>query len=82
MSGQRGKLVSGGRLQVPVEFRRQMGIRDGDTVIMELVDDELRVRRFSNALARVQDRLKPYVPAGVVLSEELIAERRAAADNE
>jgi AbrB family looped-hinge helix DNA binding protein len=82
MNIQRGKLVSGGRLQVPAEFRRAMGIGDGDAVVMEMKDGELHVRPFRDALSRVQERLRRYVPSDVSLSDELIADRRAAADNE
>ena len=82
MNVQRGKLVSGGRLQVPAEIRRQMGLADGDPVIMKIVDGELRVRPARAGLARARARLRQYVPADVRLSEELIAERREAAGRE
>lgn len=82
MNAQRGKLVSGGRLQVPAAFRQAMGVADGDALIMELVDNELRIRPLGDALARVRQRLAPYVPNGVLLSDELIADRRAAAADE
>jgi AbrB family looped-hinge helix DNA binding protein len=82
MNVQRGKLVSGGRLQLPVEIRRALSLSDGDTVLIEVVDGEIHVRPYRDALARVQASLRKYVEPGRSLSEELIAERRAAADNE
>lgn len=82
MNVQRGKLVSGGRLQIPVDIRRSLGLSDGDEVRMEVVDGELRVRSFRETLNRVRERLRPYVPEGVSLADELIAERRAAAEKE
>ena len=82
MNAQRGRLVSGGRLQVPAAFRQAMGVTDGDALIMELVDNELRIRPLGDALARVRQRLAPYVPNGVLLSDELIADRRTAATDE
>lgn len=82
MNVQRGKLVSGGRLQLPVEIRRALSLSDGDTVLIEVVDGEIHVRPYRDALARVQARLRKYVERGRSLSDELIAERRAAADNE
>jgi bifunctional DNA-binding transcriptional regulator/antitoxin component of YhaV-PrlF toxin-antitoxin module len=82
MTAQRGKIVSGGRLIVPAEYRRLMGLTDGDTVVMELDGDEMRIRPLRSALRRVQERLRPYIPEGVSLSDELIADRRAAADRE
>lgn len=82
MNARRGKIVSGGRLIVPAEFRRLMGLSDGDTVVMEIKGDELHVRPLRAALRRVQERLKPYAIEGKSISDELIADRRAAADRE
>lgn len=82
MNGQRGKLISGGRLQLPVEIRRELSLSDGDTVLIEVVNGEIHVRPYRDALARIQERLRKYVERGRSLSDELIAERRAAPDNE
>jgi AbrB family looped-hinge helix DNA binding protein len=82
MNIQRGKLVSGGRLQVPADIRRLLGLNDGDPVTMRVVNGELHVRPLRDALARVQSRLRDHIPQGVSLSDELIADRRAAARKE
>ena len=82
MNVQRGKLVSGGRLQLPAEIRRALSLSDGDTVLIEVVDGEIHVRPYRDAVARVQAKLRKYVEPGRSLSEELISDRRAAANNE
>ena len=82
MNVERGKLVSGGRLQIPARVRRELGLKDGDAVLMETVKGELRVRPYRDVLAEVQKRLRAYIPEGVSLSNELIAYRRAEADRE
>jgi antitoxin PrlF len=82
MNVQRGRLVSGGRLQVPADIRRALGLNDGDAVLMRVVDGALQVRAASDAVRRVQERLKPYRIEGALLSDELIADRRAAAADE
>lgn len=85
MNVQRGKLVSGGRLQVPADIRRALGLKDGDTVTMEVVDGELRIRSFRETLARVQARFREHLPPGVTpgsIVDEFIAERRAEAERE
>ncbi len=81
MNAQRGKLVSGGRLQVPADFRRELGLADGDPVIMRVIDGELHVRPLRDALAGVRERLRQYVQ-GPNLSEELISDRRRASEVE
>ena len=82
MDAQRGKLRSGGRLQVPADFRRTLGLADGDAVLLRIVDGELHVQPLRNALSRVQARLRAHTPAGASLSGELIAERRQASEHE
>lgn len=82
MNMQRGKLVSGGRLQVPADIRRALELSDGDAVTMRVVDGELRVRSTKSGLARAQEIVRRYVPEGVSLVDELIADRRAEAERE
>ncbi|MBP8234770.1 MAG: AbrB/MazE/SpoVT family DNA-binding domain-containing protein [Rhizorhabdus sp.] len=82
MNVQRGRLVSGGRLQVPAEIRRVLGLADGDQVLLRVVDGELHVRPVHSALGRVQARLRAHLPAGSSLSDELIEDRRRASEHE
>lgn len=82
MQSQRVKVVEGGKLVIPAAFRREMGITPGDTVILELDEGELRVRSLSSAIRRVQERMRELNPEGRLLSEELIADRRAEAAHE
>ncbi|WP_196221882.1 AbrB/MazE/SpoVT family DNA-binding domain-containing protein [Sphingobium sp. CAP-1] len=60
MNAQRGKLVSGGRLQLPAEMRRELGLVDGDVVVMKIVDGVIEVRPLKDAIARVQSRLREF----------------------
>lgn len=82
MNIQRGKLVSGGRLQIPADVRKQLGLSDGDSVTLEVIDGKLQVRPYRAVIAEVQARLREFLPPGVSLADELIAERRAAAELE
>ena len=40
MNAERGRLVSGGRLQIPARVRRELGLKDGDAVVMETAERE------------------------------------------
>lgn len=82
MNVHRGRLVSGGRLQVPAEFRQALGLKDGDSVNIELRDGQLHIRPFRDVLREIQMELRAYVPEGVSLVDELIADRRAEAERE
>ena len=82
MPSQRVKVVEGGKLVIPAAFRREMGVKPGDTVIVELDHGELRVRSLSSAIRRVQERMRELNPEGRSLADELIADRRAEAARE
>jgi antitoxin PrlF len=83
MNIHRGRIVSGGRLQLPAEVRKQLGLADGDTVTLEVKENELHVRSFQESVRRAQQRLKHLMPTdGTRLSDELIADRRREAENE
>lgn len=60
MSATKGKIVEGGRVILPAAFRKAMGITKGDTVIIELHGDEVRIRPAKVALRRLQDKLRAY----------------------
>lgn len=80
MNALRGKLVSGGRLQLPADIRHQLALSDGDQVLMQIVDGELHVRPLRDAVTRVQTRLRAHITPGAPLSEDLLRDRRAEAD--
>ena len=66
---------------MPAAFRRAMDVAKGNTVVMELHEDELRVRPARSALRRIQEHLQPLAPAPgePLVSDELIEERRREA---
>jgi AbrB family looped-hinge helix DNA binding protein len=85
MNVQRGKLVSGGRLQVPADIRRALGLNDGDAVTLEVVDGRLQVRPYRDVIAEVQARFRAHLPPNVSVPgavDAFIAERRAEAEKE
>lgn len=79
MNAHNGRLVSGGRLQLPSDVRRELGLADGDQVVMRVVDGELRVRPRRDVLKRIQAMLRPYAPTDGSVADELIADRRTEA---
>lgn len=66
-----------GRLTIPVEVRRSLGLEAGDQVVIELTESgaHLLLSR-KEALRRAQALVRLYVPEGRRLSDELIEERR------
>jgi AbrB family looped-hinge helix DNA binding protein len=78
------KVSEGGRVVVPVEIRKALGIKDGDTVLWELVDGEARLTTRRVRLEQARKLFQHYFPKqeGRSMVAELIAERRAEAARE
>ena len=82
MTSQAVKIVDGGKLIIPAQFRRKLGINTGDTVVIELADDSLHVRSLSASVRLAQSIVREFAPDDVSLADELIAERRVEAGRE
>jgi AbrB family looped-hinge helix DNA binding protein len=82
VTAQRVRIIEGGKLVIPAAMRRALGISSGDTVLVDVDDGELRVRSLERAVARAQAIVRKHVPEGVSLVDELIADRREAAERE
>lgn len=79
----KARLGEKGRLVIPAAFRVAMGIEPGDEVILRLAEDgTLEILTPAQAVAQARAILRRHVPAGRMLSDELIADRRAEAERE
>ncbi len=76
MAEVRTKVAEGGRIVIPVEYRRALGMDVGDEVILRLGEGELTVLTPRQAIRRAQQLVRRYIPEGRRLAEELISERR------
>jgi AbrB family looped-hinge helix DNA binding protein len=78
----RTKVGAGGRIVLPAEFRKALGLAPGDDVLVVLDNGALRIITPRQALEEAQTILRQYVPSGKGLAAELIAERRKEAKRE
>jgi AbrB family looped-hinge helix DNA binding protein len=76
------KVNENGRVVIPADFRKALGIRAGDEVILRFEDDELRITTMKKRIERAQRRARRYLKPGVSIVDEFIAERREAAKRE
>jgi len=78
----RARINDNGRVVIPAAYRKVLGIKAGDEVILRVEDDELRITTMQRRIENAQKRIRRYVKPGVSLAAELIAERREAAKRE
>jgi len=54
MSSVRAKVTQGGQVNLPVEFRKAVGLEHGGRVVIELSGKEVRIRAVDEIIGRVQ----------------------------
>lgn len=67
-----------GRVVIPAELRRRLGVEPGQTLVAREEDGRLVLERPANVLARLRRRFAEAAP-DTSLADELIAERRREA---
>ena len=78
----RMRVSQNGRIVIPASFRKTLGIKAGDEVLLRLQDHELRITTQQRRIQQAQRRARRYVKPGTSLVDELLTERREAAENE
>ena len=84
MSNKTTHVSSGGRVLIPAQIRRALGLKDGDEVLVSLDDKtgEVRIATRRQRIKKARTLVKSRVGKKRSLATELIAERRAEAEND
>lgn len=67
------KVIAGGKIVIPAELRRELGIKDGDSVVIDRLDEGVRLRR-EDTDAALRDIRKAFAGYSV---DQFLEERRA-----
>ena len=76
------KVTQGGRIVIPAEMRKQLGIEIGEDVNLSLEEDSMRISTGKLALKRIRQAAQNVVNNDTSVVDELIADRRKEAENE
>lgn len=76
------KMSREGRVLIPVEVRTALGLTEGSSLSLAVEDGEIRLFDRARALRRARDIVRKVKRPGERVVEELLGERRAAADRE
>jgi AbrB family looped-hinge helix DNA binding protein len=71
------KVDSSGRIVLPADARARNHIAEGDTVIVVEDNQGLHVKTLDQVVVDAQAYFASFVPRGVLLSDEINADRRA-----
>ena len=70
-------LGKGGRLVIPAEYRKALGLEPGDPVVLALEGNAVRLATPRQAVKHAQALVGRYIPENRDLADELIRDRRA-----
>ena len=76
------KVSAGGRVVIPAEYRKALGIKPGDELLVSMVDGRLQLWTKEQSRKWAQDFVCSRVPRDRSLVDELIRERREEAARE
>ena len=76
------RVTDGGRIVIPAEVRQRLGMQVGAGLVLTVEDDYATLCSAKAARRRARQNVRRYIPAGVSLSKELMAERKADARRE
>ena len=76
------KIGEGGRIVIPSEYRKALGIDVGDELILHMENGKMLLMTRLQAIEFVQEQMSKYSTGGRILSEELINERKEEGQNE
>jgi bifunctional DNA-binding transcriptional regulator/antitoxin component of YhaV-PrlF toxin-antitoxin module len=70
------KVSPSGRLHLPSEVRKALGLKGAGHLVITITDGQATLTTMAENLARIRALARPYAPKGQLASDELIAERR------
>jgi AbrB family looped-hinge helix DNA binding protein len=76
------RINDNGRIVIPSEIRKRMGLQPGDTVVMSLEGDVLRVESHRAKVRKIQDEFRRFAKPNIKASDELVTERSQEAQRE
>jgi AbrB family looped-hinge helix DNA binding protein len=76
------KVSASGRLNLPSEVRKALGLKGPGHVILAMEDGSMTIRTMAQALDKLRALARPYAPKDHLASDELLAERREEARRE
>ena len=73
---------SGGRIVIPAAQRKALQLKVGDKINLRVENGSLKLTPLRQGIRELQEYCAKFIPKGVSLADELIADRRAEAERE
>ncbi|HEX5325074.1 MAG TPA: AbrB/MazE/SpoVT family DNA-binding domain-containing protein [Acetobacteraceae bacterium] len=76
------KVSESGKLNLPAQIRRQIGLEQGGPVLVRLEDGEIRIRTVRDVMARLQAQAQSLFSGSGYAVDDFLRERREEAARE
>lgn len=76
------KIDADGRLSIPAQYRRALGVEAGGSVVVSLVGNEVRIRSAADAMAELQVEAARFLGGEDMSVDAFLEDRRAEAHRE
>lgn len=77
MNAYRGRVTESGRLSLPAELRRSVGLENGGDVVIELEGQTIRVRTVDEVVADAQALMRELLGGRKLTVDDFLADRLA-----
>lgn len=81
-STHRVRVAAGGRLVIPAEVRQELGIKEGDEVLLSRDEGGIRIATLKDTVHEVQEYFRQLKKPGESVVDELIRDREREATQE
>lgn len=65
-----------GRILIPASLRKELNYKKGDTFVLRVINNELRIISLENAIKEIQGFMKQYIKPGTSMVDEFLEMRR------
>ena len=72
------KVIKGGKIVIPAELRRELGFKDGDTLVLERGGNGLVIKTYEQVVREVQARVKKLIKNPFTVDDYLAEKYREA----
>lgn len=76
------RVAAGGRIEIPAEVRQELGIKEGEDILLSRGRDGYRLTTYQEAIRRAQDLFSRTKKPGEMVVDEFLRERREEAARE
>lgn len=71
-----------GRLVIPVQYRKALGLTEGEGVMIALKDGHIEISPIGESIKKAQEKVKRYLKPDTDLVEMLYKDRKEETTNE